>query len=51
MEYSKILLKETNKSILQISNEIGYENPSKFSRAFQKYCGVLPSKYRRIVKK
>ena len=51
MEYSKILLKETNKSILNISNEIGYENPSKFSRAFSKYYGILPSKYRAKIKK
>ena len=51
MEYSKILLKETNKSILHISNEIGYENPSKFSRAFSKYYGILPSKYRMKIKK
>ena len=46
MGYAKKLLTETNKSILHISNEIGYENPSKFSRAFKKYYGILPSKYK-----
>ena len=51
MEQAKKLLKETDKSILHISNEIGYENPSKFSRAFKKYYGILPSKYKMEIKK
>ncbi len=51
MGYAKKLLTETNKSILHISNEIGYENPSKFSRAFKKYYGILPSKYKIELKK
>ena len=46
MEYSKNLLITTNKSILEISNEVGYKNPSKFSKIFKKYYGILPSKYR-----
>ena len=46
MEYSRNLLLMTDKSILEIANEVGYKNPSKFSEIFQKYFGILPSKYR-----
>ena len=48
MEYSKNLLITTNKSILEIASEVGYENPSKFSEVFKNYFGILPNKYRKI---
>lgn len=51
MEYAKSLLETTNRNILDIAVEIGYENPSKFSIAFKKYYGILPNKYRKIQKK
>ncbi|MDO5089432.1 MAG: helix-turn-helix transcriptional regulator [Leptotrichiaceae bacterium] len=47
MEYSKFLLETTDKNILDIAIEVGYENPSKFSKTFKKYFGILPSKYQR----
>ena len=43
-----MLLISTDKSILEVANEIGYENPSKFSQSFKKYLGILPRKYRNI---
>lgn len=43
---SKILLKNTNMSIISIANEVGYENPSKFSSVFKAYMNVTPSEYR-----
>jgi len=48
MKYAEMLLISTDKSILEVANEIGYENPSKFSQSFKKYLGILPRKYRNI---
>ncbi len=47
MEYSKLLLIKTDKNISEVAIETGYENSSKFSEAFKKYYGILPSKYRK----
>jgi AraC-like DNA-binding protein len=33
--------------ILDISNELGYEDPSNFARAFQRIAGVRPNEYRK----
>jgi AraC-like DNA-binding protein len=46
-----LLLRQTNDSITQIANRIGYENPSKFSEAFKKNMGMLPSEYRKSLSK
>ncbi len=35
-------------SVLQIANEIGYENPSKFANTFKEYNNVTPLKYRKL---
>ena len=48
MNYAKEMLVNTNKSILEIASEVGYENPSKFSEVFKNYFGILPNKYRKI---
>ena len=48
MKYAEMLLTSTNKNILEIANEIGYENPSKFFQSFKKYLGILPRQYRNI---
>lgn len=42
------LLKNTNMSILEIANEVGYENPSKFASAFKVYNNTTPLKYRKL---
>ncbi|EJO5348669.1 helix-turn-helix transcriptional regulator [Clostridium botulinum] len=47
IEKAKDLLKNTNMSILDIANEVGYENPSKFSNAFKDYNNINPLKYRK----
>lgn len=41
------LLKSSNKSIKEISSEVGYKNHSKFSSAFKHYFELTPSAYRR----
>ncbi|MDO5089274.1 MAG: helix-turn-helix transcriptional regulator [Leptotrichiaceae bacterium] len=48
MEHAKLMLLTTTKSILEISNEVGYDNPSKFSETFKNYFGMLPNKYRKM---
>lgn len=39
-------LRHSDKSILDISKSLGYENPSNFTRTFKAIYGVLPSEYR-----
>ncbi|MBR2283940.1 MAG: helix-turn-helix transcriptional regulator [Ruminococcus sp.] len=41
------LLCETDRTVLDIAGECGYDNGSKFSRAFSAVMGVTPSEYRR----
>lgn len=41
------MLAESNKSISQIANEVGYENQSKFTQAFKSVTGMLPKEYRK----
>lgn len=48
IEKAKYLLKNTDMSILQIVNEIGYENPSKFSSLFKSYNKMTPLQYRKV---
>ena len=45
IETSKKLLSETNKSIYEIANEVGYKNQQHFSILFKKIVGVSPSVY------
>ncbi len=40
------LVKSTNLSIQDISNQVGYENPFTFSKMFKSIHGVSPKKYR-----
>lgn len=45
---AKHLIEKTDLSMIEISQLIGYKNPSKFSNAFKKQYGISPSKYRKI---
>lgn len=47
IEKAKALLSQTPIHIAQISLQVGYENPSKFSAAFKKSIGMTPSEYRK----
>lgn len=40
------LLVEGEESIMEIAARVGYENSSKFAKAFQKFTGLTPSMYR-----
>ena len=42
MQHAKELLLNTNKSVMEICMDVGYENPSAFARVFRKYFGKNP---------
>ena len=41
------LLRETNASIADVAEQVGYESPGKFTKAFKDVARVLPTEYRR----
>lgn len=43
------LLRESKKSISEISEELGYSSAEHFSSTFKKYCGMTPGEYRKKV--
>ncbi|MBR3934762.1 MAG: helix-turn-helix transcriptional regulator [Clostridia bacterium] len=45
---AKYLLKNTNKKVLEIANEVGYFSLHTFVRVFKNSEGVTPAKYRHI---
>jgi len=45
---SRILLKDTDEKLLNISLMLGYENASTFSRAFKRWAGVTPKEFRKL---
>ena len=47
MEHAAQLLKETDLSIAEIAQAVGYDSQSKFSAAFKGFFQVLPREYRR----
>lgn len=46
MEYAEILLLETDKNIGQISNTVGFQDATAFTRAFKRYTGKTPTALR-----
>lgn len=47
MDRAKILLTESNRKIVDVCEEIGYENYSHFGQAFKKKVGISPLEYRK----
>lgn len=47
MELAAQLLRETDLSMAQISEQIGYESQSKFTAAFKAYYDIPPTEYRK----
>ncbi|MCP4332595.1 MAG: AraC family transcriptional regulator [Gammaproteobacteria bacterium] len=45
-EHAKEMLIDTKLSIRVISESLGYSDPAHFTRAFRRWAGVTPSKYR-----
>ncbi|MDO4175460.1 MAG: AraC family transcriptional regulator, partial [Eubacteriales bacterium] len=46
MQAAACALRQSNDTIMQIAGRYGYENPSKFSKAFKDVLGVTPNEYR-----
>lgn len=47
MQQATLLLAKEENKLINISNEIGYEDPYYFSHCFKKYFGVSPQEYRK----
>ena len=47
MEHSIHLLRETNLSITEISDRVGYNSSNSFCRAFKRIFDISPGQYRR----
>lgn len=45
--FASEMLKETERSIIDIAQTLGFESPSNFSRSFRRVSGVSPREYRR----
>jgi AraC family transcriptional regulator len=48
LEKARRLLRETNRSAIEIGLEVGYTSPSHFARIFRREVGLSPSDYRRL---
>ena len=46
IEMSKKLLSDDTMALIDVSNSVGYEDQSYFSKVFKKLVGVSPGKYR-----
>lgn len=47
MEEAKKLLTETDMRIIEVSQQVGYDNEKHFMKIFKSACGVSPSEYRK----
>ncbi len=47
MQKAAVLLRQTNKNVMEIAGIFGYDNGSKFAKAFRDVMGETPDKYRR----
>lgn len=46
MERARRLLRETNKSVIEVGLDVGYSSPSHFAQIFRREVGVVPTHYR-----
>jgi len=49
MQQARAMLEEKKDSIIQVGIQVGFENPSHFSRVFKKYYGMSPRSYTKQV--
>lgn len=47
VEKARLLLQETDTSIIEIGMSVGYSSPSHFAQVFRRETGLPPSHYRR----
>jgi AraC family transcriptional regulator len=48
LEKARRLLRETDRSAIEIGLDVGYTSPSHFARIFRREVGISPSEYRRL---
>lgn len=48
IEKAKLLMKNSNRKVYEIGNEVGYNNTEHFSRVFKKTTGFSPNEYKKI---
>ncbi|MCG7406500.1 PocR ligand-binding domain-containing protein [Paenibacillus sp. ACRRX] len=51
MEWAKHILESTDLPISQISNELGFSEPSYFIKTFKRFERITPSRYRQVYKR
>lgn len=49
IEKAKELIRDTDKSIKEITFEVGYHDPNYFSKVFKKLCNLSPKEYRKLL--
>lgn len=49
IEKAKILLKDSQKSLIEISFELGFSSQAHFTTSFRKACGVTPYRFRQAL--
>lgn len=47
MKQAAALLRQTQATIAEIANQVGYENQSKFATAFRDVFKIAPAEYRK----
>lgn len=50
IEHAKKLLIEKGKTVQEVSELTGYENPNTFIRVFKRYCGITPGYFQEMYK-
>jgi AraC-like DNA-binding protein len=50
LELAETLLKQSDLSMTEIADRLGYKELSAFSRAFKAHCGMAPKTFRLKVK-
>lgn len=47
MDEARRLLTQTGRSIQEIAEQVGYDDPSYFCKVFKKSAGVTPNRFRK----
>lgn len=45
LQQAEVMLRKSDRSVIEVANAVGYTNPSHFARAFKERFGLLPKAY------